>query len=77
VAKTKRIPVPGITGTMIAALRDQAGLTQAQLAAASGYSRQYLAHIEQGRYAIHVRFFQAVMAALAVMARTGKSPDAP
>ena len=53
-------------GENIRDVRKSRGLTQAELAEASGLSRSYLADAEQGRYSPSVKTLQVIASALGV-----------
>ena len=69
-----RLAVPGFSGSRLSQLRRSRGLTQEELANATGLARQYVLALEQGSRRPGMQTFQALAGALGV--RPGELLDA-
>jgi len=60
--KTERIDTPSGIATAVKALREKAGLTQAQLAKRSGVGLRFVREVEQGKATVRVDKVNQVLA---------------
>ena len=70
-----RIPTCFVLGSAVRQARQDAGLTQAELAAQAGVSRPWLSQLENGKRSVEVGKVLAVLAALDLYMDIGRAPQ--